>query len=193
MLLSNLHNKKIVLASKSPRRQQLLKGLELDFEVRTKEVDESFPSELIAQEIPLFLSRIKADAFRDEMKTDEIIITADTIVWINEHVMNKPETRDEAVAMITELSGNMHFVYTAVSITSVDKQINFYDQAKVFFASLSQLEIEHYVDQYKPFDKAGAYGVQELIGYIAIEKIEGSYFTVMGLPVQKLYEALKEW
>ncbi len=193
MLLLNLRNKKIVLASKSPRRQQLLKGLELDFEVRTKDVDESFPSELIAQEIPLFLSRIKADAFRDEMKTDEIIITADTIVWINEHVMNKPESRDEAVAMITELSGNMHFVYTAVSITSKDKQINFYDQAKVFFASLSQLEIAHYVDHYKPFDKAGAYGVQELIGYIAIEKIEGSYFTVMGLPVQKLYEALKVW
>ncbi|MFN0031651.1 MAG: Maf family nucleotide pyrophosphatase [Flavobacteriales bacterium] len=193
MLLPNLTNKKIVLASKSPRRQQLLKGLELDFEVRTKEVDESFPRELFAQDIPIFLSKVKAEAFRSEMREDEIIITADTVVWINDHVMNKPESRDEAIAMIEELSGTMHTVYTAVTMTSADKQFSFCDEAKVYFVPLSKFEIEHYIDQYQPFDKAGAYGVQELIGYIAIEKMEGSYFTVMGLPVQKLYELLKKW
>lgn len=193
MLLENLIGKKIILASKSPRRQQLLQGLEIAFEVRTKDVDESFPEQLSAQEIPLYLSQKKAEAFRSEMKNDELIITSDTIVWINNHVMNKPESRDEAIAMLQELSGNTHIVYTAVTITSQQQQISFFDAAKVSFCVLNKLEIEHYIDQYKPYDKAGAYGVQELIGYIAIEKIEGSYFTVMGLPVQKLYAALKDW
>ncbi len=193
MLLENLTGKKIVLASKSPRRQQLLQGLELPFEVRTKDVDESFPNELQAGAIPLFLSKKKAEAFISEMNEQEIIITSDTIVWINNHVMNKPESRGEAIAMIEELAGHMHTVYTAVSITSAHKQLSFVDEAKVYFVPLSLHEIEHYVDHYKPYDKAGAYGVQELIGYIAIEKIEGSYFTVMGLPIQKLYAALKEW
>jgi septum formation protein len=193
MLLENLTGSKIVLASKSPRRQQLLHGLELPFELRTKDVDESFPPELRAGDIPLFLSKKKAEAFMAEMSEQEIIITSDTIVWINNHVMNKPESREEAIAMIEELSGHMHTVYTAVSITSPYKQMSFVDEAKVFFVALTTAEIEHYVDHYKPYDKAGAYGVQELIGYIAIEKIEGSYFTVMGLPIQKLYAALKDW
>jgi septum formation protein len=191
MLLQNLAGKKIILASKSPRRQQLIAGLELPFEIRTMEVDEDFPADLKAQEIPIFLSKLKAEAFKPTMSDDEIIITADTVVWINDHVMNKPADRNEAIAMISELSGSQHTVYTAVTIFSLEKELTFYDEAKVFFVPLAPFEIEHYVDQYKPFDKAGAYGVQELIGYIGIEKIEGSYFNVMGLPIQKLYAELK--
>ncbi len=193
MLLHNLHECRIVLASKSPRRQQLLKGLEIDFEIRTKDVDESFPAHLKGQEIPLFLSKIKADAFLEDMRPDDLVITADTVVWINHHVLNKPESQQEALDMLMELNGNTHMVYTGVSLTSRHKQVSFYDETLVEFVELTTEELRHYVDRYKPLDKAGAYGVQELIGYIGIKKLVGSYFNVMGLPVHLLYEQLKKF
>jgi septum formation protein len=191
--LSNLNRYKIVLASKSPRRQQLLQGLEIPFEVRTLDVNEDFPAHLKGAEIPIYLSEVKAAAFRNQMADNELIITADTVVWIDNEVLNKPGNREEAMAMLRKLSGKMHEVFTAVMLSAKDRQVGFCDVAKVYFAELSEAEIAHYVDHYQPFDKAGAYGVQELIGYIGIERLEGSYFTVMGLPVQKLYEKLKEF
>jgi septum formation protein len=192
-LLSNLNKYNVVLASKSPRRQQLLQGLEIPFEVRTLDVNEDFPGHLKGAEIPIYLSEVKAAAFRDQMADNELIITADTVVWIDNEVLNKPESREEAMEMLRKLSGKMHEVFTAVMLSTKERQSGFCDVAKVYFTNLTELEIEHYVDHYQPFDKAGAYGVQELIGYIGIERLEGSYFTVMGLPVQKLYEKLKEF
>lgn len=193
MVLSNLKNKRIILASKSPRRQQLLKGLDIEFEIRTLDVDESFPAALQHEEIPLFLSKVKAQAFRETMADDEIIITADTVVWVNDHVLNKPEDRDEALRMLMELSDNSHIVYTGVTVMSKDKSVSFVDSTEVIFRPLEKKEIEHYIERYQPFDKAGAYGVQEFIGYIGIKELRGSYFNVMGLPVHRLYEILKEY
>jgi septum formation protein len=168
---------RVVLASKSPRRQFLLRELGIDFALQTKEVDESFPHHLQAGDIPLYLCRKKADAFEGELNAETIVITADTVVWINGHVLNKPESREEATAMLRELSGNRHEVYTVV-------------RTDVWFRALTAGEIDYYVEYYKPFDKAGAYGAQEWIGYIGVERIEGSYFNVMGLPVKELYERL---
>ncbi len=193
LLAEKYKNHKIVLASKSPRRQELMKGLDISFEVRTMEVDENFPPALQREEIPLFLSKLKAQAFLPEMKENEVVITADTVVWVNDHVLNKPEDRDEAVAMVKELSGNHHVVYTAVTVTSKDKSITFFDETKVYFEVLTQEEIEYYIDKYQPYDKAGSYGVQEFIGYMGINKLEGSYFNVMGLPVHQVYKKLMEF
>jgi septum formation protein len=193
LLAEKYKNHKIVLASKSPRRQELMKGLDISFEVRTMEVDESFPPALQREEIPLFLSKVKAQAFLPEMKENEVVITADTVVWVNDHVLNKPEDRDEAIAMVNELSGNQHVVYTGVTITAKDKALSFYDETKVYFEALTQEEIEYYIDKYQPYDKAGSYGVQEFIGYMGINKLEGSYFNVMGLPVHQVYKKLMEF
>jgi septum formation protein len=193
LLAEKYKNHKIVLASKSPRRQELMKGLDISFEVRTMEVDESFPPALQREEIPLFLSKLKAQAFLPEMKENEVVITADTVVWVNDHVLNKPEDRDEAIAMVNELSGNHHVVYTGVTITTKDKALSFYDETKVYFEALTQEEIEYYIDKYQPYDKAGSYGVQEFIGYMGISKLEGSYFNVMGLPVHQVYKKLMEF
>jgi septum formation protein len=193
LLAEKYKNHKIVLASKSPRRQELMKGLDISFEVRTMEVDENFPPALQREEIPLFLSKLKAQAFLPEMKENEVVITADTVVWVNDHVLNKPEDRNEAIAMVKELSGNHHVVYTAVTITSKEKSISFFDATKVHFEVLTQEEIEYYIDKYQPYDKAGSYGVQEFIGYMGINKLEGSYFNVMGLPVHQVYKKLMEF
>ncbi|HEY0030929.1 MAG TPA: Maf-like protein [Bacteroidia bacterium] len=190
MQFSDLNKYQLLLASKSPRRQYLLKELGLDFEVRTKEVDECFPEHLKAQEIPLYLCEKKAEAFDEELKDNTIVITADTIVWIEGQVLNKPENFDDAVRMLKLLSGKMHEVYTGVCLKSKHKTKSFYALTKVYFKTLSQEEIEFYINNYNPYDKAGAYGAQEWIGYIAIEKIEGTYFNVMGLPVRELYEEL---
>lgn len=190
MNFQELQNKKLILASKSPRRQFLLKDLGLNFEVHTKEVDESFSDTLQAQDIPLYLCKKKADAFEAELDENTIVITADTIVWINGQVLNKPEDHADAVRMLKLLSGNMHEVYTGVCLRSKNKTKTFHSLTKVYFKKLSDEEIEYYVSNYKPFDKAGAYGAQEWIGYIAVEKIEGSYFNVMGLPLKELYEEL---
>jgi septum formation protein len=190
MKFEDLKKYKFILASKSPRRQFLLKDLGLDFEVHTKEVDESFPDSLKAQEIPLYLCKKKADAFDVELDENTIVITADTIVWVNGHVLNKPEDFEDAVRMLELLSGKMHEVYTGVCIKSKNKTKEFYSLTKVFFKTLSRDEIEYYIKNFHPYDKAGAYGAQEWIGYIAVERIEGSYFNVMGLPLKELYEEL---
>ncbi|MDQ3112469.1 MAG: Maf family nucleotide pyrophosphatase [Bacteroidota bacterium] len=197
MYPEKLNQFRFILASKSPRRQFLLTELGIPFELVTKEVDESFPDHLRKDEIPLFLARKKADAFagiRGDAKSDldekTIVITADTIVWINDHVLNKPENAEEASVMLRELSGNRHEVFTGVCLKSAKKEIAFSVRTVVYFRELTEGEIAYYISTYKPFDKAGAYGAQEFIGYIGVEKIEGSYFNVMGLPVKELYEEL---
>ena len=191
--MKDLKKHNLILASKSPRRQYLMKELGLDFEVHTKEVDESFPENLKAQEIPLYLCQKKADAFDQELTDNTIVITADTIVWIDNQVLNKPENFDDAVRMLKLLSGKKHEVYTGVCLKSKHKTKTFYALTNVYFKELSQEEIEYYINNFNPYDKAGAYGAQEWIGYIAVEKIEGSYFNVMGLPVRELYEELLEF
>jgi septum formation protein len=193
MQFEDLKKKHYILASKSPRRQYLLKELGLRFDIHTKEVDESFPSHLKAQEIPLYLSQKKADAFEAELADESIVITSDTIVWVEGQVLNKPVDRADAIRMLQLLSGKMHEVFTGVCLKSRCKTQSFYVRTKVYFKALSLEEINHYITNYSPFDKAGAYGAQEWIGYIAIEKIEGSYFNVMGLPLKELYEHLLQF
>ena len=193
MLLNKLDKRKIILASKSPRRQYLLKELGVHFEIVTKEVDESFPDSLKAEEIPLFLCQKKADAFQEDLSDDSILITADTIVWVDGQVLNKPDNHEEAVKMLQLLSGKMHEVFTGVCLKSNNKTISFCASTKVYFKDLSQEEIDYYIKNFQPFDKAGSYGAQEFLGYIGIEKIEGTYFNVMGLPLKELYENLMEF
>ncbi len=185
---------KVILASQSPRRQELLKGLGIEFETKTKEgIEEIYPEGLSDEEVAIYLAELKAKAFKSELIDNTIVITADTIVCINGKVVNKPTDRDDAIRMITELSGNKHQVITGVCVSTNEKSISFNAKTDVYFANLSQEEVEYYVDTFKPYDKAGAYGIQEWIGYIGIEKIEGSYFNVMGLPTQRLYEVLKNF
>ena len=189
-----VENYRVVLASNSPRRKELLGGLGIDFEVRTlQDIDESYPSSLKGEEIPMYISGKKAEAYKQSMADDEMIITADTIVYDNGQVLGKPKDRVEAIQMLRELSGHAHEVITGVSIVTKEKTSQFASTSKVTFAELTDEEIAYYVDHYKPFDKAGAYGVQEWIGYVAVTRIEGSYFNVMGLPIQRLYTELKNF
>ena len=182
----------VILASNSPRRKELLAGLGIDYEVRTlPDIDESYPEDLKGGDIPLYISKEKADAYKAMLKPYELIITADTIVWLHDEVLGKPRDREEAIEMLQKLSGETHEVFTGVTLTTLEKQHSFYVETKVTFSKLTDEEITYYVDTYKPFDKAGSYGVQEWIGYIGVERIEGSYFNVMGLPVQRLYRELK--
>ncbi len=184
---------KVILASKSPRRHELMRGLGIDFEVRTKDVDESFPIGLKGSEIATYLSEKKANAFRGELSDQELLITADTIVWLGDRVFNKPESRTEAIDMVATLNGRMHEVYTGVSITTKALQRTFFDKSRVYFGEIDTTDIAWYIDQYKPFDKAGAYGIQEWIGYAGIDRIDGSFYNVMGLPTRKLYTELKDF
>lgn len=188
--MENLKKYHFILASKSPRRQYLLKELGVSFEIAIKEVDESFPEHLQAEQIPLYLCEKKAAAFDKEILDNTIVITSDTIVWVENKVLNKPENYEDAVRMLELLSGKMHKVYTAVCLKSNHKIKTLYVCTNVYFKNLSLEEIDFYIKNYNPYDKAGAYGAQEWIGYIAIEKIEGSYFNVMGLPLKELYEEL---
>ena len=184
---------KVILASNSPRRKELLGGLGIDFEVRTlSDIDESYPNALRGENIPMFISGKKAEAYKQGMAEDEMIITADTIVYDNGQVLGKPKNRGEAVQMLKGLSGHAHEVITGVSIVTKKKTVQFASTSKVTFSTLTDEEIAYYVDTYKPYDKAGAYGIQEWIGYVAVTRIEGSYFNVMGLPIQKLYSELKK-
>ena len=184
---------KVILASNSPRRKELLGGVGIDFEVRTLcDIDESYPNALRGEDIPMFISGKKAEAYKQGMADDEMIITADTIVYDNGQVLGKPKNRGEAVQMLKGLSGHAHEVITGVSIVTKKKTVQFASTSKVTFAALTDEEIAYYVDTYKPYDKAGAYGIQEWIGYVAVTRIEGSYFNVMGLPIQKLYSELKK-
>lgn len=191
-MLDNLKKYNIVLGSQSPRRQQLLKGLDIDFTILTSDADENFSSDLKKEEIPLYLAQQKADAIKEKLSENYLLITCDTIVWINDGVLNKPVDVAHAKRMLRMLSGKTHEVFTAVSLTTHDKTVSFYDRTVVSFKELSDKEIDYYITNYKPFDKAGSYGVQEWLGYIAIDKIEGCFFNVMGLPLQRLYSELKK-
>lgn len=192
-MLLNLAPYKILLASKSPRRQELLKGLGVEFEVQTlNDIREDFPLDLPQHEVAKYIAQEKADAYVPYLNDGELIITADTIVLSNAKVLGKPKDRAEAVDMLKQLSGHQHQVITGVCILTKSKRIVFDATTDVKFAELTDDEISFYVDNYAPFDKAGAYGVQEWIGYIGVEYINGSYFNVMGLPVQRLYRELKK-
>lgn len=191
-MLDNLKEYHIILASNSPRRRELLAGLGLDFEVRTLPgIDESYPDSLEGSHIPLYIARKKAEAYRPLLHEDELIITADTIVWLDRHVLGKPRDEAEAVQMLRDMSGRTHEVYTGVCLTTSARQRSFTVGTQVRFARLSEEEIHYYVSHFHPLDKAGAYGVQEWIGYVGVEYIEGSYYNVMGLPMQRLYQELK--
>ena len=191
--LNNIKNYQIILASQSPRRQTLLKELNFNFEVKVKEIDEAFPPHLVKEEIAVYLAELKAEAFNSELTNNQLIITADTIVWVNNQVLNKPSDYQHAFEMLETLSNNKHTVYTGVCLKTKAKTKTFWASTDVYFAKLDNEEIEYYINTYKPYDKAGSYGIQEWIGYIAIERIEGSYFNVMGLPIQKLYNELKHF
>jgi len=191
-MLDNLKKYKVILASNSPRRKELLAGLGVDFEVRTlPDVDESYPDCLQGGDIPLYISKEKANAYRNLMQPDELMITADTIVWMDGEVLGKPKDRDDALRMLRMMSGNTHEVFTGVCLTTVGFQHSFIARTEVRFSLLTEEEIIYYVDNCHPMDKAGAYGVQEWIGFIGVESISGSYYNVMGLPVQKLYRELQ--
>ena len=193
-MLENLKKYKVVLASNSPRRKELLAGLELDYQVKTlPDIDESYPQGLDGMEIPTYIARSKAEAYRKHMNDDELIITADTIVWLNGAVMGKPKDKADACHMLHTLSGKTHQVITGVCLTTVNKQITFSTVTDVTFASLTDEEIIHYVEHYLPMDKAGSYGIQEWIGFIGVECISGSYFNVVGMPIQRLYTELKKF
>ncbi len=193
-MLRNLNNYNIVLASKSPRRQELLKGIGIEFSVLTKDVDESYPSHLSVYDVAPYLSLKKAKAFDDaEMPDNYMIITADTVVIIDEMILGKPKDSDDARKMLRLLSGKRHLVITGVSVRTKEKIKTFSVSSKVSFDVLDNEEIDYYVNNYKPFDKAGSYGVQEWVGYIGVKCVEGSYFNVMGLPTHKLYQVLKSF
>ena len=192
-MLENLSKYKIILASNSPRRRELLAGLDIPFEVRTiSGIDESFPAGLAAEDIPVYISNKKADAYKKEMAENELIITADTIVWSEGKVLGKPSSSDEAREMLFSLSGKTHKVVTGVSILTNTFHRVFSVSSEVTFGNLDEEEINYYVDKYSPLDKAGAYGIQEWIGYIGVTGLNGSFFNVMGLPVQRLYSELKK-
>lgn len=190
LLKDKIKNYDVVLVSQSPRRRELLKGLEVDFTSTSVDTDESYPTSLKGADIPIYIATQKADAYLPQMEDNTLAITADTVVFIDNQILGKPSERAAAIAMLQHLSGNTHQVITGVCIQTKQKRVTFSATSEVTFASLTTEEIEHYVDCYKPYDKAGSYGVQEWIGYIGIEKIVGSYFNVMGLPIQKLYKKL---
>ena len=190
MLFEKLQKYEIILASKSPRRKQLLQDLGLKFEVQSMDIPEEFPEGLTSSEIPVFLAELKAKAFVPQLKENQLVITADTIVWLDGKVLNKPADYKEGFSMLKDLSGKKHQVLTGVCLISTTKKVSFYVSTDVWFKDLSDAEIHFYLENYRPYDKAGAYGIQEWIGYIGINRIEGSFFNVMGLPVQSLYEHL---
>lgn len=194
MFIPNIENYKIILASQSPRRHYLLKEIGLEFEIKLKEfVDESYPENLIKEEIPLFIAQKKASVFDGDLLENEIVITADTIVWLKDKVLQKPIDEKDAIRILQELSGNCHQVYTGVCFKTKQKEFAFTACTDVYFKKLTYPEIDYYIKNFQPMDKAGAYGIQEWIGYIGVEKINGSFFNVMGLPIQKLYTELDDF
>lgn len=194
MIENHLKQYQIILASQSPRRAELLKQLGLDFILDSKSVDEVYPEGLKNVEIAIYLSQLKAAPYQMEVKdTNKLVITSDTIVCVDGEVLGKPSDRNDAIDMLKKLSGRSHEVITGVTLMSARKSTSFYASTKVFFKDLPNNEIEYYVDEFKPYDKAGAYGIQEWIGMTGIEKIEGSYFNVVGLPIQKLYTELMKF
>ena len=190
MIIDKINDFKIILASRSPRRQQLLLELGLKFDVVIKEYKEIYPEGLTGEEIARYVAHEKAACFKNDLSDNEIVITADTIVWCNNKVLGKPLNHKDAERILIEISGNTHEVITGVSLLSRSKELTFSDSTKVTFEPMTSKEISYYIDKYKPYDKAGAYGIQEWIGIIACSHIDGSYFNVVGLPVQKLYKEL---
>ena len=190
----NIQNYHIILGSNSPRRRELLAGLDLDFEVKViPGLEEHYPTNLQPEEIPVFLAKQKAAAYIPTLPEKTLLITADTIVWNRNEVIGKPKNREDAIQMLQSLSGHEHHVVTGVCLTTTEKQKAFSVISAVKFATLTNEEIGYYVDKYQPFDKAGAYGIQEWIGYVGVESINGSFYNVMGLPVQRLYQELKKF
>lgn len=193
-MLDNLNKYNIILASASPRRRELLSGLGVSFETLCLPgIDESFPDSLPANEVAEYISVKKAEVYKQQMQTNQLIITADTVVVSENRILGKPHSRENAVEMLRFLSGKTHHVITGVTILTTDKQKTFSVSTDVTFADITDEEIYYYIDRYQPMDKAGAYGIQEWIGFIAVESISGSYFNVMGLPIQRLYQELKCW
>jgi septum formation protein len=193
-MLSNLKKYHIILASKSPRRQELLRGMGVDFEILTKETPENYPSDLPLDEVPKYLSLQKSLAFNgDELPADYLLITSDTVVICEGEILGKPKDREDASRMLELLSGKTHHVVTGVTVRSAEKTKSFAVRSNVTFAELEQDEIDYYIEHCKPYDKAGAYGIQEWIGYVGISGLEGSFYNVMGLPTRKLYQCLKNF
>ena len=190
MLKNKLHNYSLILASGSPRRQQFFKDLDLDFEIRLKEIEEIYPPELKAEEITNYLAELKANAFEGELQANEILITSDTIVWHNGRALGKPKDEQDAFAILKSLSNSTHDVVTSVCFKTNSETKLLHEITKVTFNELSEDVIRYYIENYKPFDKAGAYGIQEWIGFVGVSKIEGSYANVMGMPTDKVYEYL---
>lgn len=184
-------HKNIILGSGSPRRKELLAGLGWDFEIRKADIDEVYPGNLEPSEVAEFLANLKSDAF--QLKENDLLITSDTVVVLNNQVIEKPQNRSEAIEMLQRLSGNTHRVYSAVCMRTLEKRMSFTDSTEVVFNDLSREEIEFYVDKYEPYDKAGAYGIQEWIGYVAVKYIRGSFYTVMGLPIGRVYAAIENF
>ncbi len=195
LLLKKLETNKLglILASQSPRRRQLMEGCGLKFDVVCYEVEESYPQETEAQAVPEYLSQLKSDHYPTELQPNQILITADTVVICDGQILGKPRDTDHACQMLSQISGKEHTVVTGVTIRSTQQSVSFSCHTKVRFAQLTEEEITHYVAQYLPLDKAGSYGIQEWIGYIGIESIEGSFYNVMGLPIQRLYTELNKF
>lgn len=189
-----LKHKKIILASQSPRRRNLIKGLDISFELLDPpDSDESYPSEMNPFDVPEFLARKKAEFFNNSLDKDSILVTADTIVLCEDEIINKPKDYTDAFRMLIKISGNKHTVITGVCLKSLQKEKTFSSITEVYFTDLTPDEIKYYLNKYRPYDKAGAYGIQEWIGYVGVEKIEGSFFNVMGLPLHRLYSELKKF
>jgi septum formation protein len=191
MLKQKLKNHTIILASGSPRRHYFFKELDIDFTIQVREIEEVYPDHLIRTEITDYLAQLKASVFTN-LKENDILVTSDTIVWKDDKAIGKPKDREDAIAMLQNLSGTMHEVFTSVCFTSQHFQKTINDTTKVWFKELTLDEIEHYLDNYEPYDKAGSYGIQDWLGYIGIEKLEGSFFNVMGLPTRLVYKTLVE-
>ncbi len=193
MLYPQLSSKRIILASKSPRRLELVRGLEIEPEVVIRDVDESYPPSVKGPEVARFVTMAKAGAFGDILKEDDVLITGDTVVLLDEDVLEKPSDRDEAIAMLKRLSCRAHTVASGIAVTTLNGGTKcMVDLCEIEFNEISEEIIEHYIDHYKPFDKAGSYGVQDLIGYIGVKSLKGSFYTVMGLPVHLLHQMLSE-
>lgn len=193
MLATKFANTSIILASQSPRRQELLKGLDIPFTIETRPVNEVYNNDLKASDITAYLSQLKASAFKNDLKAGTLIITSDTIVWQNDQPLEKPKNLEDAANMIGRLSGTSHDVFTSVTFTTTTHQRTITDCTTVYIKNLTPAEIDYYVTNYSPLDKAGAYGIQDWLGYAAVERIDGCYYNVMGLPLPKVYDVLKDW
>ena len=192
MLKNQLKNHRLILASASPRRQQFFKDLDLDYEIRVKEIEEIYPPSLKAQEITTYLAILKASAFKGQLLNNEILITSDTIVWHNEKALGKPKNKQNAIDILKSLSNATHEVITSVCFTTIEKSEVITEISKVTFNALSDEAIEYYIEKFKPYDKAGAYGIQDWIGLVGVTKIEGSYANVMGMPTDKVFQYLSK-